>query len=121
MPVHKKHATTTPKSGATPDILPSDQSKPLDFYQSLRAEIRAATRTVMEEIMRKELSQFLGASWGERTTQRKGYRKGFYTRDLLSSAGPIEDLTVPRDRAGEFHTQAFELYSRDAPQVARPA
>ena len=75
----------------------------------------------MEEIMREELSHFLGAEWGESTSERKGYRNGIYTRALMSSAGPIEDLNVPRDRAGQFHTQAFEQYSRDAPQVARSA
>jgi putative transposase len=30
----------------------------------------------------------------------------------------IEDLEVPRDREGVFHTQAFERYSRYEPQVA---
>ena len=37
---------------------------------------------------------------------------------LLTTTGPIEDLAVPRDRAGEFHTQTFEQYSRYEPQVA---
>ena len=118
MPVHKKHTTTAPSSGATPNVVAPAQLKPENFHQYLRAEIRAATRTVMEEIMREELSHFLGAAWGESTAQRKGYRNGFYTRALMTTTGPIEDLAVPRDRAGEFHTQAFEQYSRFEPQVA---
>jgi putative transposase len=118
MPVHKKHTTTAPSSGATPNVVAPAQLKPENFHQYLRAEIRAATRTVMEEIMREELSHFLGAAWGESTSERKGYRNGFYTRDLMTTTGPIEDLAVPRDRAGEFHTQAFEQYSRFEPQVA---
>jgi putative transposase len=118
MPDHQKKNTSPDEKGATPTVVSSDPLKPEDFHQYLRAEIRDATRTVMEEIMREELSQFLGATWGERTAQRKGYRNGFYTRDLMTTAGPIEDLTVPRDRAGEFHTQAFEQYSRYEPQVA---
>jgi transposase-like protein len=72
----------------------------------------------MEEIMRDELSHFLGAAWGESTTERKGYRNGFYTRDLRTTTGAIEDLKVPRDREGAFHTQAFEHYQRYEPQVA---
>jgi putative transposase len=118
MPVHKKKNTLPDDKGATPTVVSPDHLKPEDFHQYLRAEIRDATRTVMEEIMREELSQFLGAAWGESTAQRKGYRNGFYMRDLMTTAGPIEDLTVPRDRAGEFHTQAFEHYSRYEPQVA---
>ena len=48
----------------------------------------------------------------------KGYRNGTYTRDLATSTGRLEDLNVPRDREGQFHTQAFERYSRYEPQIA---
>ena len=118
MPVHKKKNTTPNGNGATSNIASPQQLGPENFHQYLRAEIRDATRTVMEEIMREELSQFLGAAWGESTAQRKGYRNGFYTRDLMTSTGPIEDLNVPRDRAGQFHTQAFEQYRSSEPQIA---
>ena len=30
----------------------------------------------------------------------------------------MEDLKVPRDRAGAFHTQVFERYARSEPEVA---
>ena len=118
MPVHKKKNTPPDDKGTSSNDVTLDQLKPEHFHQYLRAEIRDATRTVMEEIMREELSHFLGAAWGESTAKRKGYRNGFYTRDLMTTAGAIDDLTVPRDRAGQFHTQAFEHYRRDAPQVA---
>jgi len=68
--------------------------------------------------MREELSQFLGADWGEGPPERRGYRNGTYTRHLATSSGPIEALHVPRDREGQFHTQAFKRYSRYEPQVA---
>ena len=48
----------------------------------------------------------------------RGYRNGSYTRDLVTPTGRIEDLKVPRDRAGAFHTQVFERYSRYEPEVA---
>lgn len=66
----------------------------------------------MEAIMRQELERFVGADWGECTPACKGYRNGFYTRDLATTSGPIEDLNVSRDRAGEFHTQVFERYNQ---------
>jgi putative transposase len=52
-------------------------------------------------------------------TPRKGYRNGSYTRDLVTKTGRIEDLSVPRDREGQFHTQVFERYSRYEPEVAQ--
>jgi putative transposase len=36
----------------------------------------------------------------------------------VTSTGRIEDLKVPRDRAGAFHTQVFERYNRYEPEVA---
>ena len=97
MPAPKKTTTST-NTQATATVISPEPLKPENFHQYLRAEIRHATRAVMEEIMREELSHFLGAEWGESTTERKGYRNGFYTRDLMTSTGPIEGLNVPRDR-----------------------
>jgi transposase-like protein len=68
--------------------------------------------------MREELEHCIGASWGECTPTRRGYRNGFYTRDLVTPTGRIEDLKVPRDRAGEYQTQVFERYNRYEPEVA---
>ncbi|MBF6607055.1 MAG: IS256 family transposase [Chloroflexi bacterium] len=118
MPAHKKKTTTSTSPEATSTVSSVEPLTPETFHQYLRAEIRDATRLVMEDIMCEELSGFLGAKWGECTAERKGYRNGFYTRDLMTTSGPIEDLNVPRDREGAFHTQAFEHYRRYEPQVA---
>jgi transposase-like protein len=69
--------------------------------------------------MREELDAFIGAAWGECSPKRKGYRNGHYTRDLVTSTGRLEEIKVPRDREGQFHTQAFKRYSRYEPQVAQ--
>ena len=55
---------------------------------------------------------------GEGSPKRKGYRNAHYTRNLVTSTGRIEDLKVPRDREGQFHTQTFERYSRYEPHIA---
>ena len=64
--------------------------------------------TVIETVMREELDQFIGAAWGECSPKRKGYRDGSSTRDLVTSTGRLEEIKVPRDREGQFHTQTFE-------------
>ena len=56
---------------------------------------------------------------GESKAQRKSYRNSFYTRDLMTSTGPIEDLNVPQDRAGQFYTQTVGRYYRYEPQIAQ--
>jgi transposase-like protein len=68
--------------------------------------------------MREELDAFIGAAWGECSPKRKGSRNGHSTRDLVTSTGRLEDIKVPRDRQGQFHTQTFERYSRYEPHIA---
>ncbi len=119
MPVHRHKKDTTPlPSGSTPEqtapALPDQQT----FRQYLRELARSAIRVVLEGVMREELDALIGVGWGECSPKRKGYRNGSYTRDLVTSSGRIEDLKVPRDREGQFHTQAFERYSRYEPHVA---
>jgi putative transposase len=116
MPVDKKQDTTSTADPTTTET--SSELVKQAFHQHLRKEIRSAVRRVMEEIMREELTQFLGAEYGECSPERRGYRNGSYTRNLATSSGKIEDLQVPRDREGQFHTQLFERYSRYEEQVA---
>ena len=119
MPVssEKKHTTqdavASTAEQATP-LLPSQQ----EFHQYLRTLAQSAVRTVIEAVMREELDAFIGAAWGECSPKRKGYRNGTYTRSLVTSSGRIEEINVPRDREGQFHTQVFDRYSRYEPHIA---
>lgn len=118
MPVSKNKRTTPDPKPRIAEPAMTSMPAPDEFHQYLRGQIREATRVVMEEIMRDELTQFIGAAWGECTPERRGYRNGFYTRDLATTGGPIEEVKVPRDRAGEFRTQLFDRYQRYEQQVA---
>src|SRR5205814_911002 len=84
----------------------------------MRNRAVSAMRVLIEAVMREELEQCLGAAWGECTPERKGYRNGSYTRNLVTKTGRIEALSVPRDREGQFHTQVFERYGRYEPELA---
>lgn len=117
MPVPKNKSTTA-NSDVPMEEVSAQSPDQQAFHEHLRALTRNAVRVVIEDILREELQQFLGAAWGECTPERKGYRNGTYTRDLATASGPIEDLKVPRDREGNFHTQVFERYQRYEPQVA---
>ncbi len=118
MPVAKNKPTTLSPEGST-----SESSSPVvpdqeEFRQHLRRLAVSAVQVLIEQVMREELEQCIGASWGECTPTRRGYRNGSYTRDLVTPTGRIEDLKGPRDRAGAFHTQVFERYGRYEPEVA---
>jgi putative transposase len=119
MPVSKKECTISPPHASPQEssspVLPDQQA----FHQYLRTLAQSAVRTVIETVMHEELDAFIGAAWGECSPKRKGYRNGHYRRDLVTSSGRIEDLNVPRDREGQFHTQAFERYRRYEPHIAK--
>ncbi len=113
----KKRITQGPERSTPPTVspmLPSQQ----EFHQYLRTLAQSAVRVVIETVMREELDAFIGVGWGECSPRRKGYRNGHYRRDLVTSSGRMEDIKVPRDREGQFHTQAFERYSRYEPHIA---
>jgi len=117
MPVPKKRTISQPdlaKGESAEEKMPEEQ----EFRQHLRALAVSAVRVLIEKVMCEELDQCVGAEWGEYTPNRKGYRNGYYQRDLITSTGRIEDLSVPRDREGQFHTQVFERYGRYEPEVA---
>jgi putative transposase len=119
MPVHPKKKDTTPHTpGSTQEQLASPLPEQQEFHQHLRVLAQSAVRTVLELVMREELDAFIGAAWGECSPKRKGYRNGTYTPDLVTATGRLEEINVPRDRAGQFHTQAFERYSRYEPHIA---
>ncbi len=119
MPFHRQKKDTTPDTpGSTQEqtapALPDQQT----FQQYLRELARAALRVVLEGVMREELDALIGIGWGQSSPKRKGYRNGSYARDLVTASGRIEDIKVPRDREGQFHTQVFDCYRRYEPHIA---
>ena len=118
MPVPKKKRITAASALSTSEASSLPLPEQQEFHQHLRALAQSAVRTVLELVMREELDVFIGAEWGECSPKRKGYRNGTYTRDLATATGRLEDLKVPRDREGQFHSQVFDRYSRYEPHIA---
>lgn len=118
MPVPKNKPTTVSPEGSTPEFASNTIPEQEEFRQHLRRLAVSAVQVLIEHVMREELEQCIGASWGECTPTRRGYRNGTYTRDLVTPTGRMEALKVPRDREGQFHSQVFERYSRYEPEVA---
>ena len=79
------------------------------------AEDRDLLKVIVEEtlqqVLEAEMDEALQAGKGERTTNRLGYRSGYYSRTLVTRVGKIA-LRVPQDRQGRFRTEVFERYQR---------
>ncbi len=83
-----------------------------DVKLDVEARVRQGVKAVLEEVLQEEMTQHLRAGYRELTPTRRGERNGYYQRNLLTPAGKIERLEVPRDREGEFVTELFERYKR---------
>lgn len=77
------------------------------MHEKLRSAIWLTLATILEE----EVTTFIGAPRYGRTATRRDQRNGYYSRDLVTTAGVVEALPVPRTRGG-FRTQVFERYQR---------
>jgi putative transposase len=86
--------------------------------EEISRRIREGVKAVIEQVLEEEMTEHLAAGYRERTPSRRGERNGYYTRDLITPAGRIAQLRVPRDREGTFLTEVFERYKRMTGEVA---
>jgi putative transposase len=69
--------------------------------RDVEARVREGVKAVLEEVLQEEMTEHLEAGYRELTPTRRGERNGRYTRNLVTPAGKIQRLEVPRDREGE--------------------
>ena len=90
---------------------------PKEFWIDVNTYLRKLTRKLIEDTLDEEMIQYQQRERYQRTENRLDYRNGHYYRDLDTTLGPIEKITVPRSRAGLFKTTVFERYQRRQKQV----
>jgi len=66
---------------------------------------------ILNEVMKAESEEQIGASRHERSDDRQDYRNGTRERELNTRIGTLT-LKVPRHRNQPFHTMVFENYKR---------
>jgi putative transposase len=78
---------------------------------SLESPVKASLALILNSLMEKERDEYINALSHERTEERRGYRNGYYERELITGVGSLT-LKVPRTRDGEFSTTIFEKFKR---------
>ena len=89
--------------------IPADKIQAMLFGER---GMEVLTEELFNQLLQAEMTEHLGASPGEQTKKRRGYRNGSYKRRLTTRVGSL-DLEVPRDREGTFKTELFERYQRN--------
>lgn len=88
-----------------------------DYITSLFSESKDVAfgklmEAILNQVLKAESAEQLGAEDYERTDNRSDYRNGTRTRGLITRIGKIE-LQVPRHRKEPFKTMLFDNYQRN--------
>jgi putative transposase len=87
-----------------------------EWWGDINERILGMVKTLLESSLESELLEQLQASPYQRTEVRRGYRNGYYARDLYSQYGVIKALRIPRTRSG-FESQIIPRYQRNLSKV----
>ena len=80
---------------------------PDELFEMLRVDIREQVGRYFTELMRTELTGFLGRERYERQQEPSNHRNGSYERSItLKGIGEVT-AKVPRDRLGIYRTQVL--------------
>lgn len=90
-----------------------------EFWEEARERQRRLLKVLIEGALEEEQVELLAAGRYRRVETRRGYRNGFYERDLVTQMGIVTAIRVPRAREGGGESQVFTRYQRRQAQVDR--
>ena len=86
------------------EIFKEIREQPEKVFEMIRVDMRETVGQYLTELMRAELTVFLGRQPYERNQKHCNHRNGTYERNFaLKGIGPVK-VDVPRDRKGAFQT-----------------
>ena len=88
-----------------------------EFWQDTREKQLRLLKGILEGALEEEMTVLLGAARFRRTEGRRGYRNGFYQRDLATQIGIVTSMRVPRARGESVQRSVFSRYQRRQAQV----
>ena len=90
-----------------PDFIHGLWEQPGKILEMIRVDMRGVVGEYLSEIMRLELTRFLGRKPYERVKAEANHRNGSYARRFtLKGIGEVP-VEVPRDRKGEYQTRVI--------------
>jgi hypothetical protein len=91
------------------------------IWAKIASGVKKFIKGFMEDLLREEVTDRIGAERYERSNQRQRYRNGHYVRDLLTRFGLVEDIRVPRVTPGGTEFTVWHRYEQRRRDVdARP-
>jgi putative transposase len=88
-----------------------------EWWGDLKEQTQRLVKRLLEAVLEEEVIEQLGVDRYRRSHLRGGYRNGYRQRNLLTEFGLLEEIRVPRDRAGLFQPHVFQRYQRRQARV----
>lgn len=82
------------------------------IWQMLQGEVTQYVKVRLERALAVERDRRIGCRRYERSEDRRDYRNGSYSRDLLTTYGWISAVRVARLRSGRVDSEVFNRYAR---------
>jgi transposase-like protein len=83
-----------------------------EFWHDAREKQQRLVKSVLEGVLEEEMVTLLAAGRYKRVDDRRGYRNGFYQRDLVTQIGIVSAIRVPRARGAQAERSVFSRYQR---------
>lgn len=91
--------------------LESEILQQLFLSNSKESGVNKLLESVLNQVLKAQVTEQISAEHYQRTEDRKAYRNGSYPHQLTTRVGTIT-LHVPRLRDGKFSTDMFSRYQR---------
>jgi transposase-like protein len=108
-------------------VKPLDQLTPADlwrevpleeeFWEQAQDRQRRLLKALLEEALEEEQMELLAAGRYRRVEGRRGYRNGFYDRDLVTQIAIVRGVRVPRARGLSPERAVLGRYRRRCAKV----
>ncbi len=85
---------------------------PEKMFEMMRIDMKEMCEKAVIDLLRVELSHFLGRDSYERIEGEKNYRNGSYNRSYTVKNVGTLNIKVPRDRKGEYSSKLIRKYER---------
>jgi putative transposase len=82
------------------------------FWEELEDQMNLIAKRLLECGLRIERSEMIGAGRYGRTSKRKDYSNGYYSRNVICKLGVLSGVLMPRSRQGVYKSQILQRYKR---------
>jgi transposase-like protein len=82
------------------------------FWEEFEHQLQLSGKRLLEESLKMEQQHLVGAGHYQRSSHRRCYRNGYYTRNVVWKLGVLSKVLIPRTRSGDYQSAILDRYRR---------